>query len=132
MGLAIATMARPQIPCEQHVDSRFVVLESGMIERHDAVSGRLDHAAAVVGSLLRRVDAIEGVVSPGQVTSEAQAAEISPLVKAIATEMVTRDRDTGAKGRNPYQAVFSELYRRFRVSRQCATQAFQRRHSLAA
>ncbi len=78
--------------------------------------GRLDQASAVVGSLLRRVDAIEGVVSPGQVISEAQAAEISTLVKAIATEMAAKDSATGAKGRNPYQAVFGELYRRFRVS----------------
>jgi len=116
MGLAIATMARQQIAFEQHVDSRFTVLESGVVERHEAVMGRLDQAAAVVGSLLRRVDAMEGVMSPGQVISEAQAAEISTLVKAIATEMATRDKETGAKGRNPYQAVFGELYRRFRVS----------------
>ncbi len=116
MGLAIATMARQQIAFEQHVDSRFVTLESAMIERYDAVTGRLDQAAAVVGSLLRRVDAIEGVISPGQVISEAQAAEISTLVKAIATEMATHDTETGARGRNPYQAVFGELYRRFRVS----------------
>ncbi len=116
MGLAIATMARQQIAFEQHVDSRFSILEADVVEQREALTGRLDQAAAVVGSLLRRVDAIEGVVSPGQVISEAQAAEISTLVKAIATEMATRDKETGAKGRNPYQAVFGELYRRFRVS----------------
>ncbi len=116
MGLAIATMARQQIAFEQHVDSRFSILEADVVEQREALTGRLDQAAAVVGSLLRRVDAIEGVVSPGQVISDAQAAEISTLVKAIATEMATHDKDTGAKGRNPYQAVFGELYRRFRVS----------------
>lgn len=118
MAEAIATMARQQIAFEQHVDGRFAALESGMIEHHEIVSGRLDQAAAVVGSLLRRVDTIEGMVSPGQVISDTQAAEISMLVKAIATEMATRDGGavgTG-KGRNPYQAVFGELYRRFRVS----------------
>jgi hypothetical protein len=57
-----------------------------------------------------------GVVSPGQLISDAQAAEISALVKAIATEMATRHTGGGAIGRNPYQAVFGELYRRFRVS----------------
>ena len=116
MADAIATMARQQIAFEQHVDSRFGTLESQVIEQRDALTGRLDQAAAVVGNLLRRVDAIEGVVSPGQVISEAQAAEISTLVKAIATEMAAKDAATGAKGRNPYQAVFGELYRRFRVS----------------
>jgi len=50
--------------------------------------------------------------------SDTQAAEISTLVKAIATEMAAREgRTVGTgKGRNPYQAVFGELYRRFRVS----------------
>ncbi len=41
-----------------------------------------------------------------------EAFEISALVKAIATEMAAH----GGAGRNPYQAVFGELYRRFRVS----------------
>jgi len=119
MADAIATMARQQMAFEQHVDSRFVTIETHVIEQHDTLTGvtaRLDQAAGIVGSLLRRVDAIEGVVSSGQVISEAQAAEISTLVKAIAAEMTTHDKETGAKGRNPYQAVFSELYRRFRVS----------------
>ncbi len=78
--------------------------------------GRLDQAATVVGNLLHRTNAVEGMVAPGQVISDAQAAEISTLVKAIATEMAEREKGTGAKGRNPYQSVFSELYRRFRVS----------------
>ncbi len=112
MAEAIATMARQQIAFEQHVDTRFTVLEAGMVERHEVVSGRLDQAAAVVGGLLRRVDTLEGAVTPGQVINETQASEISTLVKAIATEMAAR----GGAGRNPYQAVFGELYRRFRVS----------------
>ena len=77
--------------------------------------GRLDQAAAVVGNLLHRMNAVEGVVAPGQVISDAQAAEISTLVKAIATEMAARG-NAGGTGRNPYQAVFGELYRRFRIS----------------
>jgi len=116
MAEAIATMARQQIAFEQHVDARVTVLETGIVEQRTEVMGRLDQAAAVVGSLLRRVDAIEGAVSPGQLISNAQATEISTLVKAIATEMAVRDKATGAAGRNPYQSVFGELYRRFRVS----------------
>ncbi len=78
--------------------------------------GRLDQAAAIVGSLLHRMSAVEGAVSPRQVISDTQAAEISTLVKAIATEMATQSGGAGNKGRNPYHAVFGELYRRFRVS----------------
>ena len=119
MAEAIAVMARQQLAFEQHVDTRFTTLDAHitvLADGQDTLTGRLDQAAAVVGSLLRRVGSIEGLVAPGQVISEAQAAEISALVKAIATEMAGRDKDTGQKGRNPYQAVFGELYRRFRVS----------------
>jgi len=116
MAEAIATMARQQIAFEQHVDTRFSSLEESMVVRHENVRGRLDQAAAVVGSLLRRVDTIEGMVTPGQVISDTQAAEISALVKAIATEMAVQSGEAGGKSRNPYQAVFGELYRRFRVS----------------
>ncbi len=116
MAEAIATMARQQASFEQHVDTRFTALQGEIVEQREEVMGRLDQAAAVVGSLLHRMNAVEGMVAPGQVISDAQAAEISTLVKAIATEMAERDKGTGAKGRNPYQSVFGELYRRFRVS----------------
>ncbi len=123
MAEAIATMARQQAAFEQHVDTRFMALQDeifgqrhAMTEQREEVMGRLDQAAAIVGSLLHRMSAVEGAVSPGQVISDTQAAEISTLVKAIATEMATQSGGAGNKGRNPYQAVFGELYRRFRVS----------------
>jgi len=116
MAEAIATMARQQMAFESHVDTRFTALQGEIVEQREEVMGRLDQAAAVVGSLLHRMNAVEGMVAPGQVISDAQAAEISTLVKAIATEMAERDKGSGVKGRNPYQAVFGELYRRFRVS----------------
>jgi hypothetical protein len=116
MAEAIATMARQQMAFESHAETRFTSLEARMVEHQDQVMGRLDQAAAVVGGLLRRVNAVEGLMQSDETISEAQAAEISTLVRAIATEMAERDKGTGAKGRNPYQAVFAELYRRFRVS----------------
>ncbi len=116
MAEAIATMARQQMAFEQHVDTRFTALQGEIVEQREEVMGRLDQAAAVVGSLLHRMNAVEGMVAPGQVISESQAAEISTLVKAIATEMAARDKGSAGTGRNPYQAVFGELYRRFRVS----------------
>ncbi len=116
MAEAIATMARQQMAFESHAETRFTSLEARMVEHQDQVMGRLDQAAAVVGGLLRRVNAVEGLMQSDETISEARAAEISTLVRAIATEMAERDKGTGAKGRNPYQAVFTELYRRFRVS----------------
>ena len=119
MAEAIAAMARQQLAFEQRVDTRLAGLEThvaALTEGQEAIVGRLDQAAAVVGSLLKRVGSIEEVVAPGQVISEAQAAEISTLVKAIAAEMAARDKERGQKGRNPYQAIFGELYRRFGVS----------------
>ncbi len=116
MAEAIATMARQQASFEAHVDTRFTTLQGEIVEQREEVMGRLDQAAAVVGSLLHRMNAVEGIIAPGEVISDAQATEISTLVKAIATEMAERAKGTGAKGRNPYQSVFGELYRRFRVS----------------
>jgi ferritin-like metal-binding protein YciE len=120
MAEAIATMARQQAAFEQQVESRFVTLQASLqgqiVEQHEEVMGRLDQAAVVVGSLLQRMNAVESMVAPGQVISEAQGAEISTLVKAIATEMAARDQVAHTTGHNPYQAVFGELYRRFRVS----------------
>jgi len=113
---AIATMGRQQMAFEQHVDTRLTALQGEIVEQREQVMGCLDQAAAVVGNLLHRVTAVESVVTPGQVISDAQAAEISTLVKAIATEMAARDTAAGTTNRNPYQSVFGELYRRFRVS----------------
>jgi len=112
MALAIAQLAREQRAFEQHIDTRLVSLHTEIIEQREEVMGRLDQAAAVVGGLLRRMTAVEGMVSTGEAIGEAQAAEISTLVRAIAAELTQR----GGAGRNPYQAVFGELYRRFRVS----------------
>ncbi len=107
MGEAIATMARQQIAFEQHAEHRFTVLEGAMGE----VTGRLDQAAAVVGGLLRRMNAVEGMVTMGQTISDVQASEISTLVRSIAGELAAR-----GGGTNPYQGVFGALYRQFRVS----------------
>jgi hypothetical protein len=115
MADAIATMARQQMAFEAHVDTRFSALEVGIIEQRAEVMSRLDQAAVVVGGLLRRMNTVEGLVTSGQTISDTQAAEISALVKAIAGELTERDRSAGQKGRNHYQAIFAELYRRFRV-----------------
>ncbi len=55
MAEAIATMARQQASFEAHVDTRFRALHGDIVEQREDVMGRLDQAAAVVGSLLHRM-----------------------------------------------------------------------------
>ncbi|MDP9315451.1 MAG: ORF6C domain-containing protein [Chloroflexota bacterium] len=96
LGLAVAQMAEQQLALEQRVTA------------HDI---RLNGAAGIIKEVQRRLTAIEEHVAPSATISDAQAAELANLVKAIATELSARD-----KTKNLYQSVFGELYRRFRVS----------------
>ena len=97
MALAVAALAEQQIALEGRVGS---------------TEDRLDRAALVVGDVGRRLAAVERKLSGGAVVTEDQAAEVSQAVKALAALLT----DDAAGGRNPYQAVFGELYRRFGVS----------------
>ena len=96
LGLAIAQMADQQLALEQRVVA------------HD---GRLDRAATVIREMQRRLMAVEDQVAPATYITDAQAAEIASLVKAIARQLAEHD-----KSKNHYQGVFGELYRRFGVS----------------
>lgn len=107
MGMAIVQMAEQQIMFEGRLASN---------------ESRLDRAAQVVGELGRRLSVVEERVQPQAVISEAQAAEVSQAVKALATLLTPQDRT-----RNQYQAVFGELYRQFGVSsyKNITTRQFQ-------
>ena len=96
LGLAIARMAEQQMQPEQRVV---------------AVDTRMDRAAAVVGDLRRRLGAVERRLEPGAPITDAQAAEVSARVKALAELLTGEDR-----AKNHYQAIFGELYRRYGVS----------------
>lgn len=96
-ALAVAALAEQQMAHE----ARLTTTEE-----------RLDRAALVVADLGRRVGAIETGARPAPIT-EAQAAEVSQAVKALAALLTERGQ---AGGQNAYQAVFGELYRRFGVS----------------
>jgi hypothetical protein len=96
MGLAIARMAEQQM-----------VFEQGLGAAHS----RLDQAALVVGGLQKRVTTLEKRLSPGELITEEQAAEISNRVRDLAM-LLTEDNQQ----KNHYQGVFVELYRRFGVS----------------
>jgi hypothetical protein len=56
-----------------------------------------------------RLGTVEDKLHPHAYITEEQAAHVSTVVKSLA-EMLTRQ-----KGKNQYQGVFSELYRRFGV-----------------
>ncbi len=96
MGLAIAQMAEQQIALEARVSV------------HDQ---RLDRAAQVFRAFEQRLDIIQEQLHPSSYITDAQAAEIASLVKAIAQQLSEHD-----KSKNHYQGVFGELYRRFHVS----------------
>lgn len=96
MGLAIANMAEQQMLLE----SRVVVTEQ-----------RLERAAQVVGDMGRRLSSLESRLSPGSYITDEQAAEISQKVKALAGLLQEQ-----APGKNYYQSIFGELYRRYNVS----------------
>jgi hypothetical protein len=101
LALAVAQMAEQQMALEGRVE-----------ETHEIATqahGRLDKAAEVIGALQRRTHKLEDKLHPHAYVTEEQAAHVSTVVKALA-ELLTQQ-----KGKNQYQSVFSELYRRFGV-----------------
>jgi hypothetical protein len=109
MGLAIAQLAEQQMALEGrvvYIDGTVTVLSS----RVDKADERLDRAAQIVGQLQQRLGTIERKLEHSHVT-DAQAAEISNKVKALAQLLSEKD-----PSKNHYQSIFGELYRRFQVS----------------
>jgi hypothetical protein len=109
---AVYNMAQQQVAMERwlaHHDGRLDLIEDEVSATHD----RLDRAAEVVSKTIGRVGALElRVFGPYQVISEAQAAELAALVKAIAHTLTEQDPGGG----NYYQSVWGELYRRYGVT----------------
>ncbi len=102
MGRAIAQMAEQQIELQrqQHV-----------------LAQRLDKAGRVVrgmqidiADIQVRLGSVEGKLHPHAYITDEQAAHVSQLVKALANLL------TEQGGKNQYQGIFAELYRRFGVS----------------
>ncbi len=110
MGLAIAQLAEQQMALEGRVeDIANRVDDAG--QQVSVVTSRLDRAAEVVGDLKRRLGSIERQIAPPSHITDAQAAEISNKVKALAQLLTTQE-----PSRNFYQSIFGELYRRYGVS----------------
>ncbi len=107
---AVAAMARQQVTLERWLSVHDVRLDATE-EQLDIIEGRLDTAAQVVGGHARRPKRIELTLAGGSTVTDAQAAAISEAVKALAYQLGKKEPDRG----NPYQRVYSELYRKFRV-----------------
>lgn len=116
-GLAIAQLAEQQMALEgrvEYIDGTVTVLSSRMEtadRRLEHTDERLDRAAQIVGQLQQRLGTIERKLEPGAVITDEQAAEVSNKVKALAQLLSQKDPT-----KNHYQAIFGELYRRFRAS----------------
>jgi hypothetical protein len=96
MALAIASMAEQQIEMQSKIT---------------AVNARVDRAATVVADIQHRLSAVEQKVGPAAAITDEQATDISNQVKALAEMLTAKD-----PSKNHFQSIFSELYRRFRVS----------------
>ncbi len=104
-GIAFAAQQQAQ-------DQRIDVLDEGQGQ----LSARLDRAAGVVGGLVRSVKALEQRLSPGNVLSEEQAAEVSDQVKTVAEALTARDVAAGVAPRDWYGSIYRTLYKRYNVA----------------
>lgn len=110
MALAIAHLAEQQMAMEGRIE--YVEGTMEVVHRKlEHTDERLDRAAQVVGQLQQQLGALERKIEPGAHITDVQAAEISQRVKALAQLLTEKD-----PSKNHYQAIFGELYRRFRVS----------------
>ena len=106
IGTAIQTLARQQLDLEARVGD--------VVGRQDALAAVLRPFIEATGRELAahatRLTALELQSSAGATMSEAQAAEIALAVKNVGQALAARGDRTG------YARVYSEMYRRFRVS----------------
>jgi hypothetical protein len=96
MGRAITRMAEEQLEIRRRMDTAARAFQ-GM---------RGDISAVQV-----RLGVLEDKLHPAAYITEAQAAEVSSQVKALAELLTGKDA-----GKNHYQGIFGELYRRYGVA----------------
>src|SRR3954453_6088557 len=103
LGRAITHMAEQQIELQR---------------QQQALAGRVDVAARVVrevqdhlAGVQVRLGLLEDQLGPADFIVEAEATAVSNQVKALGELLTTKEQ-----GKNQYQSIFAELYRRFGVS----------------
>lgn len=85
---------------------------AAMAEQQIALTTRVDKAAIIVGQHEKRLNNIERQLAPRRAITDEQATDVANKVKALAMFMT----DLGDGGKNHFQSIFSEIYRRYRVS----------------
>ncbi|MBA3946159.1 MAG: ORF6C domain-containing protein [Herpetosiphonaceae bacterium] len=110
LALAIAQMAEQQLTLEGTVTEIRTEVDH-VVEQQQIVHTRMDRAAGVIKALEQRLGDVEDRVEPAGYITEEQAADVSLAVKGVAQWLTDQD-----PGKNHYQSVFGELYRRFRVA----------------
>ena len=109
LGAALMKMAEQQMALEGRVDdTHTLATDAHALATHS--HARLDKAAEVIRALQRRTTTLEGKLHPHAYITDEQAVHVSQLVKALANLLTERG------GKNQYQGIFAELYRRFGVS----------------
>jgi hypothetical protein len=107
MGRAITAMAEQQIEIQRHQQQLAERLNrAGQVVR--GMRGDISLLQGNVGDIQVRLGVLEERLHPASYITEAQAAEVSNLVKALAEFLTGKDR-----AKNHYQGIFGELYRRF-------------------
>lgn len=96
LALAVAQMAEQQMELQAQVTT---------------ANEKIDRAIVTVAGLEKRLKTVEQTTSPKSVITNEQATEISNRVKALAEFLTGK-----YPGKNHYQGIFGELYRRFGVS----------------
>jgi hypothetical protein len=96
MGRAITRMAEEQLEIRRRLDAAARAFQ-GM--RHDITDVQV------------RLGVLEDKLHPAAYITDAQAAEVSSQVKALAELLSGKEA-----GKNHYQGIFGELYRRYGVS----------------
>ncbi len=103
MGYAIARMGEQQLELQRQ--------QQGLANRMDAAARVIRDVQNHLEHVDVRLGAVEERLSPGVAITDEQATEVANRVKALA-ELLTGKHT----GKNHYQGIFAELYRRFGVS----------------
>jgi hypothetical protein len=110
MGRAITAMAEQQIEIQRQQQLLAERLnKAGQIVR--GMQGSIQNLQGNVGDIQVRLGVLEDRMHPAAYITEAQASEVSNVVKALAEFLTGKDR-----AKNHYQGIFGELYRRFGVA----------------
>ncbi len=95
----------------QHLARQQMDMEERLSTQISSVDQRVDAVARWAGQVERRMSTLELHLNPEEQITEQQATELALAVKAVGQVLSGAERT-----KNGYQLVYSELYRRYRVS----------------